>query len=400
MTHPRGLSEPGRHRVLFFVEGFSDIRFISGLSRICDLTVIVPARQYRESGLGQRVAELSLPVTVREIEGGRLQYQARSFAELWRCARDFDVILAQEFLRGAFNANLAGALRRVPVIDYLGIAPLEYFRCRRERGQIGPLKAAFGECVIRALLFANGRLATRCLAMGPYLRGIAARHCRRTGVGLYYGIDTRLFRPADRAERALLRRRLGLPPDKFVVFLSSRISHEKDPETVLRAVARARDGGLDAVLLNLGGGWREFLALARSLGLPDCDEWVLGRPAAHPMTEVFDYFRAADAMALASLAEGAAYSTLEALACGTPVVATAVGGMAVQLDGCARLVARRDSAAMAAELLWIAAHPEPARAQALKGREYVMREWDSAKAFNDLRGVFDEVVSAGNDEGC
>jgi glycosyltransferase involved in cell wall biosynthesis len=113
------------------------------------------------------------------------------------------------------------------------------------------------------------------------------------------------------------------------------------------------------------------------------------------MTEVFDYFRAADAVALASLAEGAAYSTLEALASGTPVVATAVGGMAVQLEGRARLVPRCDAAAMADELLWIARNPRTARDQALKGREYVMREWDRTKAFSDLRQVLEDVARTG-----
>ena len=44
-------------RVLFFVEGFTDIRFVVGLSEICDLTLAVPARAYRESGLDERLRE-------------------------------------------------------------------------------------------------------------------------------------------------------------------------------------------------------------------------------------------------------------------------------------------------------------------------------------------------------
>src|SRR5713101_4354950 len=48
----------------------------------------------------------------------------------------------------------------------------------------------------------------------------------------------------------------------------------------------------------------------------------------------------------------------------------------VPVGGYARLVPRRDAEAMAGELLWVAADPE----QALKGREYVVREWDSKKA--------------------
>jgi hypothetical protein len=97
--------------VLFFVEGFTDIRFVAGLSQICDLTMVVPTRQYADSGLKDRVNALNLPITVREIPGGRLAFQFRSLVDLCRCAGQFDVILAQEALRGALNANLAGALR-------------------------------------------------------------------------------------------------------------------------------------------------------------------------------------------------------------------------------------------------------------------------------------------------
>lgn len=381
-----------RLRVLYSVEGFTDIRFVAGLSRIVDLTMLVAARPFAEGGLKERVARAGLDLRVVEVPGGRLRYQLASLGPLWRLAGETDVLLAQEVLRGALNANVVGALRGVPVVTYMGVAPLEYFLCRRERRQIGAVKALVGSTVIRALMTVNGRLARRCLAMGPYLRDVAARYCRRSGIGLYYGVDTAFFRPADAAERAELRRRRDLPASRFLIFLSSRISHEKDPETVLRATALARARGLDAVLVNLGGGYADFLTLARRIGLPDVDQWVLGRPAAHPMTDVADYFRASDVMALASLAEGAAYSTLEALASGTPVVATAVGGMAVQLRGYARLVPRRDAAAMAVQLLWVAAHPEEARAEALRGREYVEHEWNREKAFGDLLAVLEEVA--------
>jgi len=379
--------------VLFVVEGFTDIRFVSGLSEICLLTMLVPAREFRSSGLADRIRERDLAVDIVEIPGNRSAFQLRSLRWLWANARRFDLILAQEVLRGALNANLAGAIRDVPVITYMGIAPLEYFRCRYERRQISWPKAVLGEGVIGSLLRINGLLTARCLAMGPYLKTIALRYCPRSDVGLYYGVDTDAFRPIPSGERQALRARLDLPADRFLIFFSSRISHEKDPETVLRATAKVRESGLDAAVLNLGGGWRDFLALAKKLGLPKADEWVIGRPAVHPMTEVFEYFRAADAAAMASLAEGAAYSTLEALACGTPLVATAVGGMAVQLNGYARLVPRRDSNAMAEELRWIADHPEEARSQALKGREYVIREWERRKAFADLHRTFEEVLA-------
>jgi len=383
-------------RVLFLVEGFTDIRFVVGLSRICELTMMVPSRPFRDSGLAERVAESGARLRVVEVRGGRLRFQFESMRELWRQAGECDVILSQEVLRGSLNANIIGRLRRKPVVTYMGVSPLEYFRCRRERRQIGPVTWWLGSALIRTLATINGRLATRCLAMGPYLREVASGWCARSDIGLYYGVDVDLFRPADADERKRLRRRLDLPPDKFLIVLSSRISHEKDPETVLRAVGTARSRGLDAVLLNLGGGHREFLALPAQLGIVDAASWLIARPAVHPMKDLADYFRAADAVALASLAEGAAYSTLEALACGTPVVATAVGGMAVQLRGYASLTPRQDAAAMADALLAIAAGADAARAQALRGREYVCREWNQRKAFGDLAVVLRSVANQHN----
>ena len=381
-------------RVLFFVEGFTDIRFVTGLSEICELTMVVPARAYRQSQLCERVAQSGARVRISEIPGGRINFQLRSLQALWQSVADVDVILSQEVLRGSLNATVIGRLRHTPVITYMGISPVEYFRCRRERRQIGPLTAWAGETAIRTLMTVNGRLASRCLAMGPYLRDVASQSCPRSGVGLYYGVDARYFSPVDKDERQSLRQRLQLPADRFLIILSSRISHEKDPETVLRATALARREGLDAVVLNLGGGYREFLKLASTLGLDDAPSWVLGRPAVHPMNELADYFRATDVVAQASLAEGLGLSPLEALACETPVVATAVGGMARHLAPYVQLTPRRDAEAMARAFLRIAADPGGAREQARAGRDYGCREWSREKAFGDLRKVLEEVVSA------
>jgi hypothetical protein len=176
--------------------------------------------------------------------------------------------------------------------------------------------------------------------MGPYLATVAAPFSRRVAIGRYYGVDVDLFRPATGEERAALRERLELPRDAFLIVLSSRVSHEKDPETVLQAVAFARARGLNAVLLNLGGGYREFQALAAGMGVPDAAEWVLGRPAAHPMKELADYYRAADVLVQGSLEEGLGFSPLEALACEVPTVASAVGGLAAHLGPVASLTPR------------------------------------------------------------
>jgi glycosyltransferase involved in cell wall biosynthesis len=178
-----------------------------------------------------------------------------------------------------------------------------------------------------------------------------------------------------------------LPQNRFLILLSSRISHEKDPETVLHAVSIARSRGLDAVLLNMSGGFRDFLGLARSLHLPESEQWVLGRPAAHPMSELAAFYQSADCLALASLSEGLGLAPLEALACGIPAVCTAVGGLRSNLEGYARLTPRRDPEVMANEFLWVAGNQQAARRQALAGREFVVENWSRERAFGELAQI-------------
>lgn len=380
-------------RVLFVVEGHSDIRFVSGLSEICQLSMLVPGREFAQSGLKQRIADARLPVKIDELAGGRLAYQLRSIRYLLRHARRYDVILTQELLRGTLSCTVSGRIRGVPVVAFMAIPPVEYFRCRRLRNQQGPLQAAAGEALIRALMFVNGKLVKCCVALGPYLMDVASRSCSHTVPGYYYGVDTDLYHPADPAEVGALRDRLGLPRDKFLVFMASRISHEKDPETVLQAVAMARSRGLDAAVLNLGGSFRDFLDLAATLKADHASDWVLGRPAAHPMGELASYYRASDCLAQASLEEGAGMAPLEALACGVPAVCTAVGGLGRILPGHARLTPRRDPRAMADQFLWIASNREQARREALAGREFVMRQWGRPFAFDQLRRVLESEAA-------
>ena len=378
-------------KVLYFCEGFTDIRFVVGLSEICDLTLATPAWEFRESGLSERIAESGARLSVDTIDGGRLAFQARSLLYLLGHIRGFDVVLSQEMGRGSLNATIVGKLTGVPVVTYLGTSPVEYFRCRRQRGQIGQIAAMVGEMFLRVAMSVSGRLGTAVLTTGPYLRDLAAAIPARAFEGYYCGIDTKLFKPVTAGERAALRRRHQLPENRFLILFSSRISHEKDPETVLRAVTLARARGLDAVVINLGGGFQEFVNIARSLDLPDAAEWVIARAAVHPMKDLCEYVQAVDLVVQASLAEGGGMSPLEAVACGTPAVATAVGGLALTLKGIAQLTPRQDANAMRDAILWVAGHRKEAGEQALRGRAFVEQTWSRDRAFSTIRAVLSEA---------
>jgi glycosyltransferase involved in cell wall biosynthesis len=381
-----------RLKVLYFCEGFNDIRFVIGLSERCDLTMAIPEWEYRSSGLADRIKASGAKLAVHEFSGRRPAFQLKSFVYLLRHMRQYDVVLSQGMVRGSLNSAIAGKLLGVPVVTYLGIAPVEYWRCRRERRQIGVIKSAAGEAFIRLCMTMTGKFSTTALAMGLYLRNLVADYSSHPAVGYYYGVDLSLFKPVDGAIRAQLRRKHDLPESAYLIFFSSRVSHEKDPETVLRATAAARASGVPAVLLNLGGGYQDFLEVAVRLGIEDAREWIIGRPAVHPMHDLCEYFQSSDLVIQSSLEEGCGLSPLEALACGIPVVATNVGGMAMQLRGLAQLTPRRDAGAMTSAIIWAARNRDQAALQAARGRAYVLATWGREKAFADLMSVLEEAV--------
>jgi glycosyltransferase involved in cell wall biosynthesis len=156
------------------------------------------------------------------------------------------------------------------------------------------------------------------------------------------GVDIDGFQPAEPAVRARLRRELGLPEGPLVVS-AGRIAREKGVDVLVAAWPRVLARIPSANLCILGDG-AERAPLSRLL--PQA-LWMGGIP------DVARYLRAADAFALPSRTEGMPVALLEAMACGLPCVATAVGGTVEVLeDGfTGRLVPSEDPGRLAEGLV-------------------------------------------------
>lgn len=129
------------------------------------------------------------------------------------------------------------------------------------------------------------------------------------------GVDTKLFRPADRASQ---RARLGLTGT--VLLMVGNLVPLKGHDLVLRALADFPDACL--LIIGEGSEERNLKTLAGALQIQDRVRFL----GTMPQDQLPAFYSAADALVLASSREGWPNVLLEAMACGTPVVSTSVGG--------------------------------------------------------------------------
>jgi len=176
----------------------------------------------------------------------------------------------------------------------------------------------------QALIAVSAALAQKMTALGMPAERIRV---------LRNGVDTEQFTPFPRKEA---RKKLGLREDGHLVLAVGNLVREKAFDLVIRAVSTLAD----ARLLMVGEGplRNDLRSLARSLA-PDRVEFRDNMS----QVDLRYVYAAADVLALASLREGWPNVVLEAIACGTPVVASAVGGVPEILrhDAPARLIAER-----------------------------------------------------------
>jgi len=128
------------------------------------------------------------------------------------------------------------------------------------------------------------------------------------------GVDTKLFVPAD--DKKAAKEKIGLSPDRLVIGYVGRIAREKDLLTLLDAFNKLQAGWDNLTLLIVGGGVKEIedrFREARNVTFAGFQE------------NVVPYLQAMDIFVLPSLTETTSLVTIEAMACGLPVVVTPVG---------------------------------------------------------------------------
>lgn len=191
------------------------------------------------------------------------------------------------------------------------------------------------------------------------------------------GVDTGHFYPIPMDEA---REYIGADAYKKLVLFVGRIEPLKGLETLIRAIACHRTANLGQVTLAVIGGDPDASAqemtaeMARIQQL--CDDLCMGRMVVflgkRAQATLPYYYSAADVLVMPSHYESFGMVALEAMACGTPVIASQVGGLAYLIkDGETGFhVPDQDPEALCEKLLILLNDPQQRKSMGLRAAEY------------------------------
>jgi glycosyltransferase involved in cell wall biosynthesis len=227
---------------------------------------------------------------------------------------EYDCLLASWAYPDAVAASRFARRLRVPYVVKVHGSDLNVqAELPARRGQIaGALQRA------DAVIAVSRALADRAVALGVEPSRVHT---------IYNGVDAERFSPGSREDA---RRRLRLDAGRLVLYVGN-LKVSKGCTDLLEAFPAVLERHPDAQLAYVGEGADRGTMVQRleSLGITDRVRLV----GSIPHDDLAGWFRAADLLCLPSHAEGVPNVVLEAMASGTPVVATRVGGIPEVVPG-------------------------------------------------------------------
>lgn len=300
----------------------------------------------------------------------------------------FDALHANYWLSGLAGHRLKHELELPLVSTFHTLARVKAEASPEEVSSDEPHRRAEAEMDI---MRCSDVMLASCTVEAEQLSGLYGADPARVRV-VAPGVDHAFFGPGHRPQA---RRALGLPQDVPLLLFVGRLQPLKRAEVAVRAMA-ALPGGAHLVIVGGPSGPRAAEYRRRleqevdGLGLRARVTFVDPQP--HELLS--SYYRAADVCLVPSRSESFGLVALEAAACGTPVVATAVGGLTTLVDHghTGYLVDDGDPESFAAAVDAVLDDPlvaeRMATAAVLRAREYTWRR--SAAA---LRATYEELTA-------
>ena len=294
-----------------------------------------------------------------------------------------DVVHAHYWLSGEIGHRIKHALGVPFVVTFHTLA--------RVKGAAGDVEPDYRE---RAEAAQIGCADAVCVSCAAEADDLVRHHGQPPGaiVTVTPGVQHAFFAPGDRGGA---RRAVGLAEDVPVVLFAGRIQPLKGPDVAIRALAQMEHTDAQLVMIGGASGVEGAAEAARMHGLVD-DCGVAGRvrfvePVPHHVLGT--WYRAADVVMVPSRSESFGLVALEAAACGTPVVASAVGGLLSLVDDGRNgfLVPERTPAAFAAAIDTVLADPAVATSMSMEAA-IGARSYTWASTGRHLRDVYTDLM--------
>jgi phosphoheptose isomerase len=308
--------------------------------------------------------------------------------------RPYDLVHANFFMSGLVGADLKSALGLPLVVTFHALG-----RVRREHqgpdDGFPPERLDIEDRIVREA----DKVIAECPQDADDLIRLYDADPERLTV-IPCGVDLDEFGPLP---RATARAALGLDQGERIVLQLGRLVRRKGIDTAIEALGRlTRDHDVPARLLVVGGSSREpdpadpemarLMSIARAEGVADNVTFVGRRDRA----ELRDYFAAADIFVTTPWYEPFGITPLEAMACGTPVVGSNVGGIkfTVRDAETGYLVPPRDPDAVAERIAHLYRHPKLMATLGGHGIRRVADLFTWGRVAGATLALYDEVLAA------
>ena len=217
------------------------------------------------------------------------------------------------------------------------------------------------------------------------------------------GVDVQRFRPATADEREAVRREVGIPSSSLVVLFVGFFSREKRPDVLFEAwAAIARSLAPHSFVLFVGATRSPYYEIDRELAdairRRAAERGLAGRLRFIESTHQIERFhRAADVFVMTSVREGMPNALLEAMASGTPCIATRLAGVTDSIieDGHnGVLVSPDDVAALSQALSAIIGRPEWAQRIGCEARRTIETRYNIERTSATYLDVYQRLMNA------
>jgi len=323
-----------------------------------------------------KLEEQGVPVTCLNAE--RTTNAIRILARFVRCVKGLGpVALVGIDYPGAMLARAGGALARIPVV-------ISSIHTENNGGPHRRLALAWTDSLATVTTAVSHRVAQTLVDMGVPSTRVQV---------IPNGVDTHAVGPHLRAQRAALRRSLGIGEDIFFWFAAGRMEAPKDYPNLLAAMALLSKGSRPVRLAIAGQGplLDDVRGRVTALGL-DGVVSLLGL-----RDDVPACMAAADATVLASAWEGLPTVALESLAVETPIVCTDVGGAReiVENGRSGFIVPPRNPEALAIAMsAMMACSEKERRLMGAFGRKHIERDFALDRVLGCWSGLLNDLVGA------